>query len=96
MDMEWVELSGQGELAAFTSIFIGPVAMAKAGYDRSNPYCSGIVRLVEGPSISAQILGVEASRPESIAIGTPLQATFIEREEEEGSRFFLAFSAASN
>jgi uncharacterized OB-fold protein len=92
-EMEWVELSGDGELAAFTAVFIGPTAMIEAGYDRQNPYCSGIVRLAEGPSISAQILGVDASQPQSIAIGAPLTATFIKRGEGEEARFFLAFTA---
>jgi len=96
-DMEWVELSGKGELAAFTAVYIGPTAMIDAGYDRTNPYCTGIVRLAEGPSISAQILGVDASQPQSIVIGTPLYVTYIERNlDEESSRFFLAFTTVNN
>jgi uncharacterized OB-fold protein len=91
-EMEWVELSGKGELAAFTAVHIGPTAMVEAGYDRFNPYCSGIVKLIEGPSISAQILGVDASKPESIAIGTPLRVQFIQRGEEEEQRTYLAFA----
>lgn len=94
MDMEWVELSGIGELAAFTAVYIGPTAMIDVGYDRTNPYCTGIVRLAEGPSISAQILGVDASQPQSISIGTPLHVTFIERNlDEENSCVYLAFTA---
>ncbi|MDX1415289.1 MAG: Zn-ribbon domain-containing OB-fold protein [Candidatus Promineifilaceae bacterium] len=89
--MEWVELSGSGTLEAFTVVLIGPTAMISAGYDRHNPYCSGIVRLKEGPAISAQILDLETSRPESIEIGTPLQATFIKRNGNENGRTFLAF-----
>jgi uncharacterized OB-fold protein len=58
-DMEWVELSGQGKLAGFTIIYVAPSAMLAAGYDRKNPYCVGVVRLAEGPAISAQILGVD-------------------------------------
>ena len=95
-EMEWVELSGEGELVAFTAVHIGSTAMVKAGYDRFNPYCSGIVKLVEGPSISAQILGVDASSPESIAIGTPLHVAFIERGEEENQRTYLAFTVAES
>ena len=97
LDMEWIELSGKGELTAFTAVFIGPSAMIDAGYDRTNPYCTGIVRLAEGPSISAQILGVDALQPQSIEIGTPLRVTFIERPlDEENSRFFLAFTATNS
>jgi uncharacterized OB-fold protein len=92
-DMEWVELSGKGELAAFTAVFIGPNAMIKAGYGRKNPYLSGIVKLDEGPFISAQILGLDAATPDLDTIGTPLTVQFIERGEGEEKRTFLAFAA---
>lgn len=91
-EMEWVELSGKGELVAFTAVYIGSTAMVEAGYDRFHPYCSGIVKLVEGPSISAQILGVDASNPQSIEIGKPLRVEFLERGEEDNQRTFLAFT----
>ncbi len=92
-DMEWVELSGKGELAAFTAVFIGPNTMIEAGYDRKNPYLSGIVKLEEGPFISAQILGLDAANPDLDTIGTPLTVQFIERGEDEKKRTFLAFTA---
>ena len=91
-DMEWVELSGKGELAAFTAVHIGPTAMNEAGYDRFHPYCTGIVKLAEGPAISAQILGVDATQPETIAIGTPLRAEFLRRGEGDNEQTFLAFT----
>ncbi len=90
-DMEWVELSGQGKLSAFTVVYVPPSAMISAGYDRKNPYCVGIVKLAEGPSISAQILGVDVQHPEAIKIGTELRATFIERGEGDAHRTLLAF-----
>lgn len=93
-DMEWVELSGKGKLIAFTVIILAaPTAMLEAGYSRTNPYCTGIVQLEEGPTISAQILGVDVAHPEKIAIGTPVQATFIERGEGDKRRTYLAFQA---
>jgi uncharacterized OB-fold protein len=90
-EMAWVEVSGKGELAAFTAVYIGPNAMIEAGYDRKNPYLTGVVKLEEGPMISAQILGLDAAQPEISHIGTPLTVTFIERGEEEEKRTFLAF-----
>ena len=75
----WEEMDGKGELAAFTSVYIGPTAMIEAGYDRSNPYLAGVVKLAEGPCISAQILGLDAANPDVGAIGTPLTVQFIER-----------------
>ncbi|MGD9093781.1 MAG: Zn-ribbon domain-containing OB-fold protein [Anaerolineales bacterium] len=91
VDMSWEEISQEGELAAFTVIHIAPTAMIEAGYGRDNPYCSGIVKLLDGPSISAQILGVDISHPETIRIGTPLKAEFLERQDGEQIKTFLAF-----
>ena len=89
--MEWNEMSGQGELRAFTSVYVAPTAMIDAGYGRDKPYCSGIVKLREGPSISAQIVGVDATRPEDINIGDSLEVVFVDRGEDEKQRTFLAF-----
>jgi len=94
-DMEWVELSGQGKLAGFTIIYVAPSAMLAAGYDRKNPYCVGVVRLAEGPAISAQILGVDVKNPAQIKIGMSLKATFVERGEGDARRTYLAFEPAS-
>ena len=90
-DMEWVELSGRGTLAAFTSVYIGTSAMIDAGYDRKKPYISGVVTLAEGPRISAQILGLDGTQPDLAWIGRPLRATFVERGEGEKRRAYLAF-----
>jgi len=91
--MEWVEMKGKGKLAAFTTIYVGPTFMIEEGYDRNNPYCTGVVELEEGPGISARILGVDAKKPEEIKIGTPLVVDFVERGEGEAKRTYLAFKA---
>ena len=88
--MQWIAVSTQGNLRAFTTIHIAPTAMIDAGYGRDNPYCSGIVELEDGLVISAQILGVDPTKPESIKIGTPVEVEFIERGEEE-QQTFLGF-----
>lgn len=90
-DMEWVELSGRGKLAAFTSVYIGTSAMIDAGYDRTKPYVAAIIELAEGPRISAQLLGVDGKQPNLAWIGRPVQASFIERGEGEKRRAFLGF-----
>ncbi|HZW02418.1 MAG TPA: Zn-ribbon domain-containing OB-fold protein [Anaerolineaceae bacterium] len=89
--MEWVELSGRGRLAAYSIIYIGPSEMIAAGYDRKNPYCAGVVELEEGPKISAQILDVDVTHPETIRIGTPLEAAYIQRGQGDASQTYLAF-----
>lgn len=90
-DMEWVEMGGSGSLLAFTTIHIAPTAMIEAGFNKDNPYCTGIVRLAEGPAISAQIVGVDARQPTHIAVGSPLRVTFLERGEGDKQRTYLAF-----
>ena len=89
--LSWEELSGEGELVAFTTIHIAPTAMIDAGYGRDNPYCSGIVKLKDGVSISAQILGVDVTHPEYIQIGTRLEVEFLSRQVGDHNRTFLAF-----
>jgi uncharacterized OB-fold protein len=91
--LTWVELSGKAKLAAFTSIYIAPTAMIEAGYGRDKPYLAGVVELEEGVKISAQILGLDASKPEEVKIGTRLRAEFVERREGEKKKTFLAFRA---
>ena len=91
--LAWVELSGHGKLAAFTSIYVGPSAMVAEGYDRNTPYVSGIVETEEGAKISARILGVDAKQPDVAWIGTPLVVTFVDRGEGDSKSTVLAFSA---
>lgn len=90
-NMEWVELSGRGKLAAFTSVYIGTTAMIDAGYDRTKPYVAGIVELEEGPRISAQLLGVDGKQPDIAWIGRSVKASFIERGEGDKRRAYLGF-----
>jgi hypothetical protein len=90
-DMAWEEMGGRGKLMAFTTVHIAPTAMIEAGYDRKNPYCTGIVQLEEGPSVSAQIIGVDATRPEEIQIGMAVKLAFVQRGEGEKAQTYLAF-----
>lgn len=88
-DMTWVEMSGKGKLAAFTSINIGSTQMIEEGFDRDNPYWTGIVELEEGPKVSARLSGF--SEPSPDLIGTPVTVDFVER----GDKTYLGFKAAS-
>jgi uncharacterized OB-fold protein len=76
VDMEWEQLSGQGKLAAFTWIHVGLPAIAAQGYDRSHPYCVGVVRLEEGPAVSAQILLEPGEKPGDLTVGQPLSVVW--------------------
>jgi hypothetical protein len=92
--LEWAEMPQQGKIAAFTSIYVGPSALAAEGYDRNNPYVTGIVELPGGAKISARILGVDAKHPSIEWVGKPVVAKFVEKGEGEGMTVTLAFEAA--
>ncbi len=90
-EMEWVEMKGKGKLIAFTCIGIGPAFMTEEGFDRNNPYCSGVVELEEKVRIDARIEGFDNTKPETIKVGTPVSVEFLHRGEGETLRTFPAF-----
>lgn len=89
--MELVEFSGKGQLAAYTIIYVPSTEMQQAGYDGKNPYCVGIVSLEEGPRVNAQIIGLDLTHPEQIQIGTQLNMTTVSRGPEGAQHKYLAF-----
>ena len=94
LNMEWVPLSGKGELAAFTSITVGTPYFIELGYDRNKPYCFSVIKLEEGPMVSAQLVGVDASNPDTIKIGMPLKVKFLENELKGELKTDLGFEPA--
>ena len=93
-NLEWVELSGNGKLAAFTSVYVGPSFMNAEGFGREKPYLTGIVELDEGPRISARLLGWDETRPEKVKIGTTMVFAKVEIGQGEDAYAQLAFEAA--
>jgi len=93
-NMEWAEMKGKGKLSAFTCIAIGPPSMIKEGYNRKNPYCSGVVELEEGVRVDARIDEVDTKNPESIKVGMSMVVKFLHKEGEEGPKTTLAFKPA--
>lgn len=93
-DMEWVQMTGTGTLLAFTCITIGSEIMRAEGYDRHNPYCSGVVQLTEGARVDARIEGVDARNPESIAVGTSMRIKYLHRGTDAEPKTYLAFEPA--
>jgi uncharacterized OB-fold protein len=93
-NLEWVEMSGKGTLAAYTSIYIAPTFMLDQGFDRQAPYLTGIVALEEGVKISARITGLPADDPSGIEIDAPIQAVFLELEAGQEVKTQLAFKPA--
>lgn len=93
-NLEWIEVTGKGKLAAFTCIHIPPSSMASQGFDRKHPYCVGIVELDDGGRVDARIEGVDATRPESIEIGMPMKVKFLHRTVDDKAESYLAFEPA--
>jgi len=80
IEMEWKQMSGKGILSAFSCIGVGTKFFVDKGYSMKKPYCFSVVKLDEGPMISAQLVGIDESKPETIKIGTPLKVKFLETE----------------
>ncbi|MDX1615030.1 MAG: Zn-ribbon domain-containing OB-fold protein [Candidatus Promineifilaceae bacterium] len=91
-ELSWTEVEGTGRLVAFTSVYVGPSTMVAAGYDRQHPYAVGVVELDAGPRISAQLVDLDATKSERVAIGQRLRVTYIERGEGEARHRALAFA----
>jgi uncharacterized OB-fold protein len=91
-DMQWEEMLGRGKLAAFTCIGIGPAFMIAEGFNRRNPYCSGVIALDEGVRVDARIEGVDPNNPETIKVGMPLTVKFLHRQLGNQAKTYLAFA----
>jgi len=78
--MEWKELRGEGEVKAFTVIHVPPTLMTGKA-----PYIVSIVRLSEGPALTARV-------SEEVQIGTNVVAEF----KKEGEKVVLVFKPLSS
>ncbi|MFX1325669.1 MAG: Zn-ribbon domain-containing OB-fold protein [Promethearchaeota archaeon] len=90
-DLKWVEMSGNGKIAACSSISVGTTFMVNKGYSMKKPYCFSVIELEEGPMISGQLIGVDETKPETILIGTPVKLSFIETELKGETRIDIGF-----
>lgn len=88
--MEWVELSGEAQLLAFTSVYIVGSQMEALGYGRDKPNISGVVEMESGLRITALIRDVSEA---DVQIGMALKFAPIISPDDE-SEPVLAFSPA--
>jgi len=61
----WTNLSGRGEVYSHTTMYSAPTA-----FEEYTPYTVALVKLAEGPLITAQLTDVET---EEISIGMPVE-----------------------
>lgn len=71
------KLSGKGEIYSFTRVYVPP-----EGLEKQAPYYLAIIKLKEGPMITAQIVDVE----DGIKIGDRVEVVFrkLQQEDPEG------------
>lgn len=93
-DIDWIEMSGNGKIAAFSCISVGTTFMVEKGYSMKKPYCFSVIKLDEGPMVSGQLLGVDETKPDTIKIETPVKIKFIETELKGETRVDLGFEPA--
>ncbi len=93
-DVDWIEMSGNGKIAAYSCISVGTTFMVDKGYSMKKPYCFSVIKLNEGPMVSGQLLGVDETKPDTIKIETPVKIKFIETELKGETRVDLGFEPA--
>ncbi|HLY76936.1 MAG TPA: Zn-ribbon domain-containing OB-fold protein [Thermoplasmata archaeon] len=72
--MEPFQLSGEGDIVTYSVVH-----EAAAGFEMEVPYVLAIVRTVEGPLLTGQVVNVEANE---VKIGLKVHATFRKLREE--------------
>ncbi len=74
--------SGKGEVYSFTTIYDAP-----EGYEGMTPYTVALVKLAEGPLVTAQLTDVDNGKVE---IGTPVEMV-TRKLREDGDRGMLVY-----
>jgi uncharacterized OB-fold protein len=69
------KLSGEGTVEAVTTVYTPP-----AGFELQAPYVLALVRLAEGPRVTAQVVD---AKPDAVKVGAKVRAVF-RRINEEG------------
>ncbi|MGB6838906.1 MAG: Zn-ribbon domain-containing OB-fold protein [Microgenomates group bacterium] len=76
------QLSGLGEIYSFTTVYEAP-----AGYEEQAPYMIALIKLEEGPMITAQLTDFGNEKPE---IGMPVEMV-TRKLKSEGKRGMLVY-----
>lgn len=74
--------SGKGEVYSFTTIYDAP-----EGYEGMTPYTVALIKLAEGPLVTAQLTDVDNGK---VDIGTPVEMV-TRKLREDGDRGMLVY-----
>jgi scaffold protein (connect acetoacetyl-CoA thiolase and HMG-CoA synthase) len=75
--------SGKGEVYSYTTIYEAP-----AGYDSDAPYTVALVKLDEGPMITAQLTDVDQ---DAVQIGMPVEMVTRKMREDGDERGMIVY-----
>jgi uncharacterized OB-fold protein len=80
--MKEMKFSGKGEVITYSIIYVGP-----SGFEEQTPYPIAIIKLEEGPQVTAQIVDCPL---EEIKIGMKLESTFrkIQQDGDAGAIYY--------
>lgn len=75
--------SGKGEVYSYTTIYEAP-----AGYDETAPYTVALVKLDEGPMVTAQLTDVDE---QSVQIGMPVEMVTRKLRQDGDERGMIVY-----
>jgi len=97
-DMKWTQFSGDGELETYSLVHVGARYFSAQGYGMRKPYCFGVIKLKEGPRVSAHVVGPNREweyDPNNFKIGLPLKMKILHVEiEGQPPKIDLGFKPA--
>ena len=76
------QFSGKGEVYSFTTVYDAP-----EGYEEQAPYTVALVKLEEGPLVTAQLTDVDNGK---VSIGTPVEMV-TRKLRQDGERGMLVY-----
>ncbi|HLF88987.1 MAG TPA: Zn-ribbon domain-containing OB-fold protein [Anaerolineales bacterium] len=80
---ELYSFSGRGEVYSFTTVYDAP-----AGYEENAPYTVALIRLNEGPMVTAQLTDLD---DRNVAIGTPVEMVTRKLRNDGDERGMLVY-----
>lgn len=75
--------SGKGEIYSFTTVNEAP-----AGYDANAPYTIALVKLNEGPMVTAQLTDIDSSE---VRIGLPVEMVIRKMKDDGDERGMIIY-----
>lgn len=87
-EIEWIEGSGMGRIHTFAVQH-----RAFGGWAEETPFVTAYIDLNEGDRMFTVLRGVDATKPESIAIGSPVKVEFEQANDDVSIAFWRVVEA---